>query len=232
MVSATDNRIIIVAAGTGNRFGGDVPKQFALLAGRPVLMRTVDAFRSHMPDAGICVVLSQSAIPYWETLCAQYGFESPEIVCGGSSRTASVHNALMSLRHCDDNTLVFIHDSARPIVTAEMLRREIEAFDSTGVEAVVPCTSLTDSLMTNVTDDAVAIDRSTLVAVQTPQVFRAKTILKAYASMPADDVLTDDASVVVKYAGARIHLVEGEQKNIKITYPLDLKIAELYLADF
>lgn len=232
MVSATDNRIIIVAAGTGNRFGGDIPKQFALLAGRPVLMRTIDAFRCHMPDAGICVVLSQSAIPYWKTLCDQYSFESPEIVCGGSSRTESVHNALMALKHCNDNTLVFIHDGARPIVTAAMLHREIGAFDSTDIEAVVPCTPLTDSLMTNVTDDAAAVDRSTLVAVQTPQVFRAKTILKAYAAMSADDVLTDDASVVGKYAGASIHLVEGEQKNIKITYPLDLKIAELYLADF
>lgn len=225
------HKVIIVAAGSGNRFGGDIPKQFALLKGRPVLMRTVDVFREYLPDADIIVVLSPSEMSRWASMCAEYGFESPRIVAGGASRTESVRNALAAIADCagSADTLVFIHDGARPLLTAALLHRETEAFADSSVEALIPYTPLTDSLMTNCPDNAVSVDRSRFVAVQTPQVFRASTIISAYNAMPAESTLSDDASVVSKYAGAAIHLVEGEERNIKITYPLDQKIAGLYL---
>ncbi len=223
--------VIIVAAGSGNRFGSDIPKQFAMLAGRPVLMHTIDVFRSSLPQADIVLVLSPLETDRWKSMCSEHNYCSPAVVHGGATRTDSVRNALKTIEQgsATAETLVFIHDGARPLLSSDMLHREINAFAAPEVCAVIPCTPLTDSLMTNTPDDARTVDRSSLVAVQTPQVFRASTILEAYAAMPSDATLTDDASVVNRYAGAKVHLVAGDARNIKITYPLDLKIAELYL---
>lgn len=227
------NKIIIVAAGTGNRFGGAVPKQFALLQGRPVLMHTIDVFLRFADLADIILVLSAAETGRWDMLCREYAYESPRVVAGGDTRTQSVRNALAAIAGADDNdgTLVFIHDGARPLLKPEMLARLRDAFADPAMQALVPCTPLTDSLMTNSPDDASAVDRSQFVAVQTPQVFRASTILAAYKAMPAGDTLSDDASVVKKYAGAKVHLIPGDTHNIKITYAADLRIAELYMSE-
>ncbi len=227
------NRIIIVAAGTGNRFGGAVPKQFALLEGRPVLMHTIDAFKNFADSSDIILVLSATETGRWETMCHEFDYKSPKVVTGGATRTDSVRNALAAIPEEENNAdvLVYIHDGARPLVKPEMLSRLRDVFSDPDIQALVPCTPLTDSLMTNEPDDASAVDRLQFVAVQTPQVFRASTILAAYKAMPAGDSLSDDASVVKKYAGAKVHLIPGDTRNIKITYSTDLRIAEFYMSE-
>ena len=93
------------------------------MAGRPVLMHTIDAFRNALPDSRIILVLSHSAMDLWQTLCREYGFESPEIVAGGASRAESVANALEAAAPLTDSTVVMIHDGARPMASPEMLHR-------------------------------------------------------------------------------------------------------------
>lgn len=231
MTKPTKLYIIIVAAGSGNRFGGDLPKQFAVLAGKPVLMRSIEAFDALDCDKEMTVVLSASETERWADMCRQYNFISPKVVTGGATRTESVRNALADLNvAADNNSIVLIHDGARPLVDAATIDAVVSKLMQPGVDAVVPFTPITDSLMTAVADDSEAVDRSKLVAVQTPQGFRAGILLKAYAAMAENAAMTDDASAVSKYAGAKVHLVEGSRRNIKITYPLDLQIAELYLS--
>lgn len=222
--------IIIVAAGTGNRFGGNLPKQFALLAGRPVLMHAIEAFLSLDFKKDIILVLSESEIGRWQRLCEDFGFRSPRVICGGNSRTESVHNALDALE-INDSDIVLIHDGARPLVDRKTIEAVVSRLCEPGVMAAIPCTTITDSLMTAVMDDSSSVDRASLVAVQTPQGFKAGVLTKAYSCMTDGASMTDDASAVSRYTGARIHLVEGSRTNIKITYPTDIRIAELFLTD-
>ena len=230
MVNSTvKSHVIIVAAGTGNRFGGDIPKQFAVLDGKPVIMRTIDLFRSAIPDAEILLVISPSEEARWKSMCIDYGYDSPTVVFGGATRTESVKNALARIPA--DDSLVLIHDGARPLLSRQTLLNIIEAASQAGVEAVIPCTPLTDSLMTNCPVDAKPVDRSKYVAVQTPQTFRASTLKAAYTAMPEGVALSDDAAVVEHFSNVQIKLVAGDVRNIKITYPLDLEIASLYLKE-
>lgn len=223
--------VIIVAAGTGNRFGGNLPKQFAILAGKPVLMHSIEAFSSLGYNSDIVLVLSESEIERWRRLCSKFGFESPRIVCGGDTRTASVRNALAALDIAGDSDIVMIHDGARPLVDRQTIDAVLSRLHEPDVMAAIPSTPITDSLMTAVAENSSAVDRSSLVAVQTPQGFKASVLVKAYACMSAEAAMTDDASAVSRYAGASIHLVEGSRTNIKITYPSDIRIAEVFLAE-
>lgn len=223
---------IVVAAGSGSRCGGDVPKQFQLLAGKPVVMHAIERLRKLRNFAGTVLVLNPSHFQLWDELCKEYKFESPRHVAGGDSRSQSVRNALDALPE-EANTetaIVLVHDGARPLVDVEAVTNNIlSTIRQSGVECVIPCRPVTDTLMTSDYADAQPVDRSRFVAVQTPQAFRGSSIIEAYRAMPLSASLTDDASVAATYAGAKIHLAEGSPQTIKITYPTDLALAETLL---
>jgi 2-C-methyl-D-erythritol 4-phosphate cytidylyltransferase len=219
---------IIVAAGSGSRFGASLPKQYCNLAGRPVLMHTIEAIRRATDNAAITLVLSHDMRNFWAELCSQHNFQSPQVIDGGATRWHSVKNAIEAIKSADSD-IIMVHDGARPIVDTETVQRLIAAADSTG--AAIPVTAVTDSLRVLAEPNAPtgkAVNRALYRAVQTPQAFRATTLIEAY-NLPYTTLFTDDASVV-EAAGKAVTLVEGSPQNIKITNPGDIEIAELYLS--
>jgi len=222
--------IIIVAAGKGSRFGADMPKQFVSLGGRPVLMHTLSRLRKVFPDANFLLVLSKAFVEYWTELCGNQGIDSPRIVIGGDTRAESVNNAMSALRDSGikDGDVLMVHDGARPVVPEDMLRRIYDAIDG-GAEAAIPVIPVTDSLrLLGCEGGSEVADRSRLVAVQTPQAFRADVIATAYKET-FSPTLTDDASVYQSFTGKAPMLVEGSPLNIKITNPRDIEVAALYM---
>lgn len=222
--------VIVVAAGSGTRFGADVPKQFCLLSGRPVLMWTLSRLREALPDADIRLVLSESGVPMWRSLCARYGYDSPAVVLGGGSRWESVKHAIDSLGDLTDNDVVMVHDGARPLVDKALVDRLLHAV-AVHVGAM-PGIAPVDSLRL-MADDGIGsepLDRSNVVAVQTPQVFRGGALRKAY-ELEYSPSFTDDASVVSAAGYPSPCIVKGDPKCLKITLPVDIIVAEKYLND-
>lgn len=228
-VSAKNGRkvhVVVVAAGKGSRFGGDLPKQFSLLGDRPVLMHTVIRIARALPAANITIVLSEAYVAYWERMCEIYGFVSPRVVVGGETRWESVRNAVGSLGAAPDD-IIMIHDGVRPMVETKMMHRILDATNTSN--AVIPVIPLTDSLRELDGDKGShAIDRSQLVAVQTPQAFRAENLLEAYG-LDYRPEFTDDASVFEAAGFGSPTLVDGSSTNIKITRPRDIDIAALFM---
>lgn len=220
---STQHNIIIVAGGKGLRMGGDLPKQFIPVGGKPILMRTIEAFWFFDSQIRIVLVLPESHEPYWKQLCSEYDFFIPhEIAIGGATRFHSVLNGLKLVKE----GIVGVHDGARPFVSLELIKKCFEGAEKYG--AVIPVVDATDSLR-EVTPDGKShiLDRSKIKLVQTPQVFTVEILKEAYQSEYKEG-FTDDASVV-EATGKEIHLIEGETTNIKITTPIDLKIAESIL---
>ena len=224
----TKTHVIIVAAGKGSRFGGDMPKQFRMLGDRPVLMETIIGIGRTLPRAEITIVLSDEFVEFWNRCCESAGFVSPRVVIGGDTRWESVKNAIEAIAPADD-AYVLIHDGARPVIKSDMIKRIMTALDA-GATAVVPAIPVTDSLreISDADGSSHAFDRSRVVAVQTPQAFRGDIIKKGYA-LPYDRAFTDDATVCEAAGLGSPVIVEGSPVNIKITRPRDLDIAALFL---
>ena len=214
---------IIVAAGSGSRFGAALPKQYCLMNGRPVLMLTIENMRVALPDSHIVLVLNKDFVDYWAELCEQYSFVSPRVVVGGDSRWQSVKNAVDTIPR--EAEVITVHDGARPIVDRMMVERLIAALDD--APGAIPVVSVTDSLRRVNEQGSAPVDRSQYKAVQTPQAFHADKLVAAY-SLPFNPTFTDDASVMAAL-GNDVALVEGDTYNIKITNPLDIEIAQIYL---
>ncbi len=214
---------IIVAAGSGSRFGAALPKQYCLMNGRPVLMHTIENMRVALPDSHIVLVLNKDFVDYWAELCEQYSFVSPRVVVGGDSRWQSVKNAVDTIPR--EAEVITVHDGARPIVDRMMVERLIAALDD--APGAIPVVSVTDSLRRVNEQGSSPVDRSQYKAVQTPQAFHADKLVEAY-SLPFNPTFTDDASVMAALEND-VALVEGDTYNIKITNPLDIEIAQLYL---
>jgi len=215
--------VVIVAGGAGKRMGSDIPKQFLLLQGRPILMHTLERFRFYDPEMQIVLVLPSNDIEFWEKLCIEYKFKvAHTVVIGGRERFFSVKNGLLGLAECD---YVAIHDGVRPIVGFDLITRCFSRV--VDKLAVIPVVSPVESIRFGAYDKSSMLDREKVFLVQTPQVFKFDLIMKAYQT-GFDPRFTDDASVVENY-GVGICLVEGDPKNIKITNPLDVALAELYL---
>ncbi len=216
--------VIIVAAGSGSRFGSEIPKQFLDLQGKPVVAHAVDAFRNALPDAEIRLVLSEEMIPLWNGLCAEHGFESPIIVPGGATRWESVKNALSSLSEAPASATVMIHDGARPLVGSDVILRAAAAARNT--DGAIPAIPVTDSLRQMDADGvrSTPANRTGFRAVQTPQAFSLWRLREAY-TLPYQDDFTDDASVLAAAGFDNIVLTKGSHENIKITTPVDLLIA-------
>lgn len=216
---------VIVAAGSGSRFGGPLPKQFMPLSGRPVVMHSIEALREAIPRVKMTLVISHSEEERWKSLCEEYGFDSPDIVFGGETRFDSVRNALKSVS--DDTDLVLVHDGARPFASAEMIQRIIAAFENTDVQGAVPAIKVTDSLRQIMpAGHSEVVDRTVFRAVQTPQAFRASLLLEAYDKADSSARFTDDASVMEAAGFNNLVITEGSADNIKITNPHDIIIAE------
>lgn len=225
--------VIIVAGGKGLRMGADIPKQFLPIGGKPVLMRTIERFRTYSPSLRIILVLPQAQQDYWHQLCQQYEFDVDyQLANGGETRFHSVQNGL-ALIPDDAEGVVGVHDGVRPFPAIEVIRRCYETVRT--AKAVIPVIPVVESVRRLLPDQlpsaespvatvSVSVDRSDYRLVQTPQVFDIQ-LLKAANRQPYRDTFTDDASVVESY-GQSITLVEGNRENIKITTPFDLQIAE------
>ncbi len=217
------NHAIIVAGGSGSRFGSVVPKQFLPLAGRPVLMHSIDRFIK--AGASVTIVLPNEQVGLWNELCEQYSFHRLlAVAIGGDSRFQSVKNALATINP-EPGDLIAVHDGVRPLVPVEVIENAYSEAAQYG--SAIPVVPVTDSIREVAGGHSNAVDRSRFVAVQTPQVFDA-TILKEAYGVDYDASFTDDASVV-EHAGHCVHLIGGDISNIKITHPGDIEIAEILL---
>ena len=212
---------IIVAGGTGTRMGADLPKQFMLLDGKPLMMHTLEKF--YQANCELIVVLNVDFHDQWISLCKTYSFNIPhKLIKGGRNRFESVKNGLKAI---SENALVAIHDAVRPLIDIDTINKAFDCADVNGNAVVVVPSK--DSLRKIENEQSYSVPRSDYYIVQTPQVFDKNTLDKAYKEEFRNE-FTDDASVVEKL-GKKIHLVEGKQSNIKITYAEDLAIAETLL---
>jgi 2-C-methyl-D-erythritol 4-phosphate cytidylyltransferase len=215
--------VIIVAGGIGKRMNSSVPKQFLLISERPVLFYTIEKFYAYSSAISIIVVLPESSIDYWKSLCEKYKFKIPhQIAEGGSERFFSVKNGLSFV---PENSLVAIHDGVRPGVSMAVIANCFSIAKEKG--NAVPVVPIVDSLRKKNGDKNAAVDRKNLCAVQTPQCFKSEIIKKAY-DQNFSEVFTDDATVL-ENTGVSINLSEGNKENIKVTEPIDLTIMELVL---
>ena len=212
---------IIVAGGKGLRMGGELPKQFIPVAGRPVLMRTLDAFHAFDSAIEIILVLPHDHQPFWQELCREYRFAVPHrIADGGATRFHSVQNGLALADEAE--ALIAVHDGVRPFVSPEVIEacyREAEAHG-----AVVPVIPIVETVRHLLLEGSETVSRDAYRLVQTPQTFRASLLRRAY-EQPFCEAFTDDASVV-EALGHVVHLVEGNRENIKLTTPYDLIVAK------
>ena len=211
---------IIVAGGKGLRMGGDVPKQFLPIGGKPVLMHTIEAFREALDDVQIVLVLLAEQHDYWQKLCKDYNFRSPELIAtGGETRFHSVKNGLALLPE-DDEAVVGVHDGVRPFVSRDTIQR---CFGTAAEgKAVVPVIPVVETLRQILPDgSSITRPRNEYRLVQTPQTFPLALLKQAY-EQSYSETFTDDASVV-EAMGKEITMVEGNRENIKLTTPADLK---------
>lgn len=220
---------IIVAAGSGRRFGAPLPKQFLELKGKPVLMHTVAALRRATPEAEIILVLNPDFVSLWHEQCEAHGFVSPPVVAGGATRYESVRNGLSDpLTPRAD--IISVHDGARPLPSPGMVRAVVGAAMTEGFSGALPGIQPTDSLRVLTTGGrSEAVDRSMFRAVQTPQAFPGNRIREAYAAITDGSRLTDDASVVEAHTGLVPVIVDGDPANIKITHGSDLALASMLI---
>ena len=232
-MSSTKTFALIPAAGMGKRMGASINKQYLQLDGMPIVARTISVFEQSPFIDAIYLVIPEAEIPYCrEHVIAACGFRKVvEIIPGGKERQNSVMNGLRAMRqHLADDDVVVIHDGVRPLITAELLQESIElARRSDGALVAVPAKDTIKTVC-----DGIVIntpDRETLWQAQTPQSFRFGVIFNAHRSAEQDRYIgTDDASLVERMGGA-VRIVRGDYRNIKITTPEDLILAESFLAD-
>ena len=211
---------LIVAGGKGERMNADIPKQFLLLNGTPILMHTLKQF-SHFEE--IFLVLPHSQFEYWQELCDTYNFSKQHtLVAGGITRFHSVKNGLDSIAN---NTIVAIHDGVRPLVSTTLID-SLVAETKSGI-GVIPIVPVKDSIRKVEGENSVHVDRINFFKVQTPQCFLSADIQKAY-TQDFSDTFTDDASVF-EANGGKINTLLGEEKNLKITTKEDLNIASILI---
>lgn len=213
--------VIIVAGGKGTRMKAKQPKQFLVLNGLPIIMHTIRRFIDYDANIEVRVVLPADTINDWTLMCTNYQFDvEHQVIAGGENRFDSVTNGIRGL---SDNCIVAIHDGVRPLVSQRVIAECFRQAEEMG--AVIPVTGALESIRKVDNVESVAVDRDKYVFIQTPQVFKSSILLDAYDTL-FDPLFTDDATVVER-KGYKVHLVEGNRENIKITTPTDLLIAEV-----
>ncbi len=218
-----NNQVIIVAAGKGSRMGTEVPKQFLLLGSKPVILHSMEAFYEFDPGISMIIVLPPDYMDEWENIRIKYNINiDHQIVAGGTTRFQSVSNGLGMIA---DEGFVAVHDGARPLIRPATIKI---LFEEAGIKNnAIPYSTPADSIRIEKKDTSVIIDRSSIRMIQTPQVFNTKLLKQAYRQKE-QSTFTDDASVYEK-AGGKVHLVECDAGNIKITREGDLRVGEALL---
>ncbi|MDR0802145.1 2-C-methyl-D-erythritol 4-phosphate cytidylyltransferase [Fluviicola sp.] len=213
---------IITAGGIGKRMGGATPKQFLLLGGKPILMHTIEHIHHFDTLAELIITLPEDYLKDWERMCGKYTFEiTHTVVIGGEERFNSIKNALKKA----SGEWIAVHDGVRPFVSKEVLTKLVREVKTQW--AVIPVVPMKESIRLVEGTHSTAVSRSQYQIVQTPQIFEGKLLKKAYEQKYTHS-FTDDASVV-ESVGVSIHLISGNDENIKITNPIDLKLAEILL---
>jgi len=217
---------VLVAGGKGMRMGTSLPKQYLPLAGKPVLMHTLEKFFSADPSLHLILVLPKDDFEYWRSLCDNHNFTLPhELVPGGESRFQSVKNGLMALPFTEG--LVAIHDGVRPFVTELVIQSSFEQAAKSG--SAIPVVPLKDSIRkVNAGGESTFQERKDYRLVQTPQTFQVEQLMQAFA-VEELGIFTDDATVY-EHQGWAVTLIEGNAENIKLTTPEDLVFAEFLMA--
>ena len=214
---------IIVAGGTGTRMGNTIPKQFLFLNDKPVLYYTIKTFLEAYSDLEIILVLPEDYTDMGrEIIDAYFDYDRIKITGGGETRFHSVKNGLQLV---EKDAIVFVHDGVRCLLSKELIWRCFEAAMNNG--SAIPVVMAQESIRIIKDEDNEAIDRNTVVMVQTPQTFHSKILLPAF-EIDYKERFTDEATVVEAY-GLKISLVAGEENNIKITRPIDITVAEKIL---
>ena len=218
---------IVAAAGSGDRLGGELPKALVELAGRPLAAWSIAALGASSRVERLVIAAPPGYEQELEAIAAQASPGLPaEAVAGGSSRSGSVANGLEA---AGDASIVVVHDAARPLVTAELVDRCVSQLERWGCDAAISAARATDTIKEAGAGGRVSatLERSSLWAVQTPQVFRAEALRKAVASAELDRAY-DDAQLV-EAIGGDVRIVEAPRENLKITTPLDLEVAAFLL---
>jgi 2-C-methyl-D-erythritol 4-phosphate cytidylyltransferase len=214
--------IILTAGGIGKRMGGKLPKQFIEVAGKPLLLHTLEQFRAFDEHAQLIVTLPTEWQGYWQELMEKYANKVEHMVVdGGAERYHSIKNALQSC----NGEFVAVHDGVRPLVSRETIQR---CFDAVKIyHQVIPVLPVKESLRKIHSEGVSAVNRAEYCLVQTPQCFKKESLMHAY-EIPFHAGITDDATLVEE-AGYAIHVVNGNEENIKITTQTDLVIAHYFL---
>ena len=211
---------VIVAGGTGNRMNNIIPKQFLLLNGKPVLYYTIRSFLSAYDDLQLILVLPAEYISVGQGIVDTFfDHQRIRITAGGKTRFHSVQNGLQMVM---EESIVFVHDAVRCMVSVDLIQRCYDAALENG--SAIPVIDCKDSVRLLSDKGNKAQERNTIKLVQTPQTFQSKILLPAF-NIDYKDKFTDEATVVEAF-GVKVHLVTGEENNMKITSPIDLVIAE------
>lgn len=214
---------IIVAGGTGTRMGGNTPKQFMLLKDKPVLYYTIKTFLDAFDDLQVILVLPVDFTDMGqEIIDAYFDKDRVRITAGGDTRFQSVKNGLTLV---DNESIVFVHDGVRCLLTADLIHRCYAQALETGT--AIPAIPSKDSIRVLTEDGNEALERDKVMLIQTPQTFHSKIIVPAF-QIDFKDKFTDEATVAEAF-GMKVSLVDGEEENIKITHPVDLLVAEMIL---
>src|SRR5688572_22455353 len=216
---------ILVAGGSGTRMGNELPKQFMLLKEKPVLYYSLKTFLETYDDLELILVLPVDYTDMGqEIIDAWFDKDRIRITAGGNTRFQSVKNGLALV---EAESIIFVHDAVRCLVSRELIERCYQAALETG--SAVPAIASKDSVRIIREDGTDAFDRTKLLLVQTPQAFHSKILLPAF-QIDYKDKFTDEATVVEAF-GLKVTIVEGDENNIKVTKPIDLLIAEKLLEE-
>jgi 2-C-methyl-D-erythritol 4-phosphate cytidylyltransferase len=220
--SKFNKTVIVTAGGIGTRMNSDIPKQFLLLGGTPILMHTIKKFYAFDSTMEILVTLPKDWWPYWKDLCVTHNFKIPlTLIEGGKERYHSVQKAVQVAK----GEIIAVHDAVRPLVSNQTIQNAFQLAKEEG--SGIPVLPLKESIRKKSIDGNKAVYRNEYVLVHTPQCFCSDWLKDAY-NQPFTNEFTDDASVVEK-SGNPIHLSSSNEENIKITTPNDLKIAGLFI---
>ena len=212
--------VIITGGGSGRRMGTPIPKQFLLVAGKPLIVHTIDLFRKFNSDMEIVVVLPAGYTEIWREISQKFFHDLDiKVAEGGETRFHSVKNGLGLI---GEERIIGVHDAVRPLVSLEVLSRCYQMAEEKG--NAIPVVEIPESIRRLEGENSFPVNRSDLRIIQTPQVFRGELLKQAYSADFREE-FTDDASVV-ENLGVKINLVEGNRENIKVTTPEDLEWVE------
>ncbi len=217
---------VIVAGGSGQRMGVSIPKQFLLLKGKPLLWHSINTFLRAYDDMQVVVVLPADYMEKGKEIAAELSTDNIHFTIGGATRFHSVRNGLKVLD--TTNSIVFVHDGVRSLVTVDLIKRCYEQALEKG--SAIPAVAATDSIrIATENNESIVADRNQVRIIQTPQTFIADILVPAF-NQEYNEGFTDEATVA-EAAGNKVFLIEGDYNNIKITRPIDLLIAEKILEE-